>query len=630
MIKITFDNPIDNEVWHGCYDAGWKGLISDLAFVHPAKFSRALIQRIYELALYRGWVKAGDTVIDPFGGGGLGALDAMANGLNWYGCELEQKFVDLGAGCDCTGMSKADWIRFYGRWGQANHKAGRHWCPDCLAQAGQVIDRQPLSLFTPEPSLSYERDSGLIPERPPHRYNGNLALFQKYARGGAVARLVQGDSRELCKVLGVGKAVMKSPPYATGDSASAQSITQRNDKSAKWIKTNCGSAANQGYGNSEGQLSTMPPGDPAAVITSPPFAGNSGGRGEASRNGIDSALFDRHSGGMVGGMGDRPDNLGNLPMAGFDGAVGSPPYVNSVNQSDGANDTERRIERMRKAGIDVDNRANIGGNNGVARQDQAYGKTDGQLGAMAEGDPAAAIGSPPFAASVGSDDPDKRGGLFRDPKRRNDTNLTGSYGTTPGQLGAMAEGEKSVYFGPLYDMGRGYTDEPTAAISSPPFENFTASDNGFKPPHTRADFGRNEHGATAVQMANKDGYGTSPGQLGADSGETFWSAARLIVEQVYQVLRPGGVTIWVCKDYVKNGQRVEFCAQWRALCEAVGFVHLETHRAMLVKERGVQMTIDGGAVELKTERKSFFRRLAEKNGSPRIDWEEVICLRKPL
>jgi macrodomain Ter protein organizer (MatP/YcbG family) len=32
----------------------------------------------------------------------------------------------------------------------------------------------------------------------------------------------------------------------------------------------------------------------------------------------------------------------------------------------------------------------------------------------------------------------------------------------------------------------------------------------------------------------------------------------------------------------------------------------------------------------RTERKSFFRRLAEKNGSPAIDWEEVVWARKGM
>src|SRR5262245_66648309 len=81
--------------WHGCYDAGWKGLIVDEAFSHPAKFSRQLIGRIYA-HLREHYVPAGATVVDPFGGVALGALDAMAQGLHWVGCELEEKFHKLG------------------------------------------------------------------------------------------------------------------------------------------------------------------------------------------------------------------------------------------------------------------------------------------------------------------------------------------------------------------------------------------------------------------------------------------------------------------------------------------------------------------------------------------------------
>jgi len=61
----------------------------------------------------------------------------------------------------------------------------------------------------------------------------------------------------------------------------------------------------------------------------------------------------------------------------------------------------------------------------------------------------------------------------------------------------------------------------------------------------------------------------------------------------------------------------------------LGFVTLHEHRAMLVHHKGTQMTLDGGQLEIKTESKSFFRRLAEKKGSPRIDWETVWCMEKP-
>ena len=82
--------------WHGCYEGGWTGEIVPEAFSHPAKFSRALIQRIYQHMLEMGWISEGDKIVDPFGGVGLGGLDAMVQGLHWTGCELEPRFVELG------------------------------------------------------------------------------------------------------------------------------------------------------------------------------------------------------------------------------------------------------------------------------------------------------------------------------------------------------------------------------------------------------------------------------------------------------------------------------------------------------------------------------------------------------
>jgi len=45
-------------------------------------------------------------------------------------------------------------------------------------------------------------------------------------------------------------------------------------------------------------------------------------------------------------------------------------------------------------------------------------------------------------------------------------------------------------------------------------------------------------------------------------------------------------------------------------------------------QKGKQGMLDGGVKTITTESKSFFRRLAEKKGSPRIDWEVVYCMEK--
>ena len=100
-----------------------------------------------------------------------------------------------------------------------------------------------------------------------------------------------------------------------------------------------------------------------------------------------------------------------------------------------------------------------------------------------------------------------------------------------------------------------------------------------------------------------------------------------IVEQCYQILKPGGHAIWVVKDFVRNKKRVDFTGDWRRLCESAGFETIHEHHAMLVKEN-VKESLFGHKIVKRKERKSFFRRLAESKGSPRIDYETVLCMRK--
>jgi len=96
------------------------------------------------------------------------------------------------------------------------------------------------------------------------------------AFGDPMPRIVQGDSRRLCEALGpvLAECVISSPPFGTGDSGSAQSVNDRTDKSASWVKKNCGSAATKGYGQSPGQLGAMKLGDVGAILSSPPYEGS--------------------------------------------------------------------------------------------------------------------------------------------------------------------------------------------------------------------------------------------------------------------------------------------------------------------------------------------------------------------
>ena len=73
--------------WFKCYGESWTGIIIPESFCHPAKYSRALIRRIYAHAVEEGWVERNSVIIDPFGGIALGGLEAMRRGLHWVGIE---------------------------------------------------------------------------------------------------------------------------------------------------------------------------------------------------------------------------------------------------------------------------------------------------------------------------------------------------------------------------------------------------------------------------------------------------------------------------------------------------------------------------------------------------------------
>lgn len=393
--------------WQGCYDDGWQGDIVPEAFTHPAKFSRGLIHRIYKHAKEMGWVKSGDTVLDCFGGVGLGGLDAMSMGLNWIGVELESKFVDLG---------------------------------------NQNIDKWYADL----------------------RGWPNLGT----------ARMVQGDSRNLRAVLEGADIVVSSPPFT-------ETHGRQKKIRGNWCnRGGDGFLHNQDYANTPGNLANMKEGDIDCVISSPPFSGDSQG----------------------------------VPV--------------------GTNQGKIKRAEQKEAG------------KGAALD--GYGHTPGQLGSMKEGSIDLIASSPPY-----------EGILERDRSKE----------------GYAQKEEKQKYF------------------------KSQGSNNQSK------------------------GYNPDSDNLGNTSGDTFWSASKEIISQCYDLLKPNGMSIWVCKDYVKSKKRVPFSDRWQTLCESVGFILVCRHQAMLVKEHGTQMTSYGDE-KITTERKSFFRRLAESKGSPKIDFEDVICMTK--
>lgn len=530
--------------WKGCYPSQWKGMIVPDAMAHPAKFSSKLIRRIYTHMKEEGWVKEGDTVIDPFGGIALGALDAMRLGLKWRGVELEAKFVDLG------------------NWNISN-------------------------------------------------WNGKFAQMPKWSRD---AVLLQGDSRKLLDVLS-GEAetphtVENLPPYADSEVSAGNVGGKMNELWGAGVRLKVeGGIA---YGETAGQLDAMNGDNFEGAVSSPPYADTPL---TYKKNGLiyEGEHYERPY--MEGqgdeSYGDTPGQLGGMKDKGFRAAISSPPF--GSGDSGSANSLENRIDKSAEW---------LKNNTGWVT---GYGEAEGQLDRMPLGDFDAAISSPPFRHSEGGSPEPKEGGSIDKAlyaRHAAGNSAADGYGVTAGQLANMGEGDFE------------------GAVSSPPFEKGSEGvmrADKFKDP---AAFARVQmlkgNGASfeaKMRAMEKDNeraeYGNNEEQLADETGDDFWMAARQIVEQVYLALAPGAHACWVVKGFVKNKQYVDFPDQWRQLCEAVGFVTVHEHRALLVNVKGTSHTLEGGSFVHKTESKSFFRRLAEKKGSPRVDWETVWCMVKP-
>ena len=241
---------------------------------------------------------------------------------------------------------------------------------------------------------------------------------------------------------------------------------------------------------------------------------------------------------------------------------------------------------------------------GFSGQSQV-GETPGQLGAMKPGNVDMVVSSPPYAeAQTG-------GGIFAAMRGKGNYKLTTNL---PGSCYQPAEHGKSKE-----NLGNLKSGDVDCVLGSPPYEK--AETGGKIPKDKYPQIGGKIFGY------RQEHQGCSKGQLGQDKGDTFWQAAKIIVEQCFQILKPGGHAIWVVKSFVRNKKIVDFPGDWQRLCESVGFKTVCIHHAMLVKETKHQ-TLFGHTEVKRKERKSFFRRLAESKGSPPVNFECVLCMEK--
>lgn len=216
------------------------------------------------------------------------------------------------------------------------------------------------------------------------------------------------------------------------------------------------------------------------------------------------------------------------------------------------------------------------------------------------------LSSPPYATIAVNDDQRTMHGKQLKPGPNSGDGRT--YGNTQGNISTLEAGEVD------------------AVVSSPPYGGSVVVDG-------RAVTDQQTHTRDIGSMDDLvHGYGETEGQLAGEDGETFWAASKQIVRECFEILKHGGVAVWVVKDYVRDKKRVRFCDDWRRLCESVGFETVEEVHASLVKEVRSR-SLFGDEVVKRKERKSFFRRLAEskmdESDDRRINHETVWFMIKP-
>lgn len=240
---------IDNLEWHGLYNESWQGEIVPEAFSHPAKYGRAMIRQIYKHMTERGYICPGDHIVDPFGGVGLGALDAMRHGLHWHGCELEPRFVELGN--QNLGLWQARYSGWFADWGTAVlHQGDSRQLVQTIGAANGCISSPPYG-----DAVSHEQLNGIDWEkagrpdrvRPSaNRHNPMTADMMIYGR-------TPGNLGNMQVSAAVG-----SPPYAATFRGQRDSRTKEERELIAGVRLGGGQINHdRDYGTTAGQLALL-------------------------------------------------------------------------------------------------------------------------------------------------------------------------------------------------------------------------------------------------------------------------------------------------------------------------------------------------------------------------------------
>jgi hypothetical protein len=424
-------------LWTNCYDSSWKGLITDASFAHPAKFARGLIERIYDHCLAKGYLKRGDLVADVFGGIGTGGITAAYRGLNWVGCELEPKFVEMA---------------------QENFRLHRHGWSAMRGGNATIIqgdsrkfDEHVAGIVSSPPYAdSIDRPSGIDPDKvqKPGGPNGNTHMDIYGEASGQIGSLKSGAV----------DSVITSPPFSAPNMQPCIGQGVRKDLVAAGRCPETNGKSHRTTGNIE----TLKEGTVQGVISSPPYsdiAAGAGGLntkpakkpGQQSGRKAESASQDTDQ-----RYGQSIGQISQLKGGTVDACISSPPYSDIRPEKSGSGvNIEKQWQTYRSQGGGMGLEAfraqqekhSHGNATATGQISQLKG---GSVESVAGFPVSGVVSSPPFRdarSDTTKSQITKHGGPCAD--RHKTTQAVAGYGQTDGQIDNLPTGECGVMGNPI-------------------------------------------------------------------------------------------------------------------------------------------------------------------------------------
>jgi len=435
----------------------------------------------------------------------------------------------------------------------------------------------------------------------------NIELTERQATLISKGRMtcIQGDARELSKLLSEADSIVTSPPYS--DSLNPHNEGESSGDSAPKKRKR----GIQAYSFNKENIGNLSYGDIDSIITSPPYSESMSKRRKGYTT-YPELSRTRHMGEDSG-----DENIGNLPHGDIDSIITSPPYSDIRKKSKiSEEDLEKKLAILEKGA--KEGRYHSGGTDyhtpGRLKWIRGWmGETnlsEGNIGNLPHGNIDSIITSPPFGPSQTG------GGIFKEGYK------------APGEEEVSDPGLPQRHARPLSDDPRNidnleYGESVDAVITSPPYEESKAfhdikfmksiakeQDEKARKGETKSHY-RTEEAELRYLNKIESGKIEDPDNIGSMKGETYLEAMLKVYRECFSALKPMGKMVIVVKNFIREKAIVRLDLDTIRLCEAAGFT-LSDHWYFKLPTR------------------SFWRILYRKKHPevPEVEFEDVLVFDK--